>query len=78
MYLQNLQEKYNTFTQQDIKHRILNFFLKIVENTNWAGAVLVVIVCSLDLQLPMQLLPITTKVVNSNPAQVRCTRYNIM
>ena len=25
-----------------------------------------------------QLVPITTKVVSSNPIQVRCTRYNIM
>jgi hypothetical protein len=31
-----------------------------------------------DLQLPVQLVPITTKVVSSNPAQVRCTRYNII
>jgi hypothetical protein len=32
----------------------------------------------LDLQLPMQSVPITTNVVSSNPVQVRCTRYNIM
>jgi len=32
----------------------------------------------LDLQLPVQSVPITTKVVSSNPVQVRCTRYNIM
>ena len=36
------------------------------------------IVWPLDLQLPMQLVPITTKVVSSNLAQVRCTQYNIM
>ena len=41
-------------------------------------AVVVVIICSLDLQLPMQSVPITTNVVNSNPAQARCNRYNIM
>ena len=40
-------------------------------------AVVVVIVCSLDLQLPMQSVPITTNVVTSNPAQARCNRYNI-
>ena len=33
---------------------------------------------SMDLQLPMQSVPITTNVVNSNPAQAGCTRYNIM
>jgi len=32
----------------------------------------------LDLQLPVQSVPITTKVVNFNPAQARCTRYNII
>ena len=32
----------------------------------------------LNLQLHMQLVPITTKVVSSDPAQARCTRYNIM
>jgi hypothetical protein len=31
-----------------------------------------------DLQLPVQYVPITTKVVSSNPTQARCTRYNIM
>ena len=30
------------------------------------------------IQLPMQSVPITTKVVGFNPAQARCTRYNIM
>ena len=28
--------------------------------------------------VPMQSVPITTKVVSSTPVQVRCTRYNIM
>ena len=32
----------------------------------------------LDVQLPMQSVPITTKVVSSNPSRARCTRYNIM
>jgi len=32
----------------------------------------------LDLQLPVQSMPITTEVVGSNPGQARCTRYNIM
>ena len=41
------------------------------------GAV-VVIVWLLDLQLPIQSLPITTNVVSSNPVQARCNRYNIM
>ena len=29
-------------------------------------------------KLPVQLVPITTNVVRSNPIQARCTRYNIM
>ena len=28
--------------------------------------------------LPMKSVPITTNVMSSNPAQARCTRYNIM
>ena len=40
---------------------------------------MVVIVWQLDLQLPMQSVPITTNhVVSSNPTQARCARYNIM
>jgi hypothetical protein len=35
------------------------------------------IICYLDLQLPMQSVPITSNVVSSNPAQAGCTRYNI-
>jgi len=42
------------------------------------GAVVVVIVWLLDLQLPLESVPITTNVVSSNHAQTRCTRYNIM
>ena len=45
------------------------------------GAVVVVIVwyiILLALELSMQSVPITTNVVSSNPAQARCTRYNIM
>ena len=41
------------------------------------GAVVAVIVWLLDLQLPVQSVHITTKVVSVNPAQARCTRYNI-
>jgi hypothetical protein len=41
-------------------------------------AVVFMIVWYLDLQLPMQSVPITTEVVSSNPAQMRCTQYNIM
>ena len=39
---------------------------------------MVMIVWQLDLQLPMQSVPITTEVVSLNLTQVRCTRYNIM
>ena len=38
----------------------------------------VVMVWQLDVLLPMQLVPITTNIVSSNPAQARCTRYHIM
>jgi hypothetical protein len=41
-------------------------------------AVVVVIIWLLDLQLPVQSVPITTNVVSLNPAQTKCTRYNIM
>ena len=44
----------------------------------YSQAFVVVIVWWLDLQLHMQLLSITTKVVSSNPTPVGCTRYNIM
>ena len=40
--------------------------------------VVVVIVWLLDLQLPMQSVFITTKVVSSNPAKARCIRYKFM
>jgi hypothetical protein len=36
------------------------------------------VVTVMDLQLPMPSVPITTGFVSSNPAQARCTRYNIM
>ena len=42
------------------------------------GVIVVVIVWYLDLQLPMQSVPMTTNVVSSNPAQTRYTRNNIM
>jgi len=32
----------------------------------------------LNLQLPVQSVPITTNIVSSNPAQARCIWYNIM
>ena len=40
----------------------------------YSGVVVVEIVWSLDLQLPVQSVFITTSVVSSNPAQARCTR----
>ena len=44
--------------------------------SNQKGAV--VVMKSLDLQLPVQSVAITTNVVSSNPAQTRCVRYRIM
>ena len=37
-----------------------------------------VVCCQFDLQLPIQSVPITTKVVSLNPLMSRCIRYNIM
>ena len=51
----------------------LNKLLKIEMFSMIRGAVMVVIIWYLDLQLPMQSVPITTKVVSSNPAQAKCT-----
>jgi len=48
----------------------------MIMTTNQQGPV--VFVWYLDFQLPMQSVPITIAVVSSNPAQERCTRYNIM
>jgi hypothetical protein len=45
-------------------------------NTNFIGAILAVIAWLLDLQLPMQSVPITTDVVSSNLDQDDV--YNIM
>ena len=42
------------------------------------GALMVVMVWLLDLQLPVQSVPITTKVVSWNSALARCTRNNII
>jgi len=49
---------------------------EVVSSNKIAGTI--VVVWYLDLQLHMQSVHITTKVVSSNPARVRCTRYNIM
>ena len=42
------------------------------------GIVVVVIAWLLDLQLPVQSVHTTNKVVSSNPAEARCTQCNIM
>ena len=64
-----------------LAHVYLFIPIKIEEvtlTTTTLQAAVVMIVWQLDFQLHVQLVPITTKVVSSNPAQVRCTRYNIM
>ena len=53
-------------------------FVLILDFLPQQGAIVVVIIWLLDLYLPMQSVPITTNVLSSNPAQARCTRYNIM
>jgi hypothetical protein len=52
--------------------------LCVNQTQTFMGAVMVVTIWYLDIQLPVQSLPITTNVVNLNPANGRCTRYNIM
>ena len=49
-----------------------------INSLNILETVVVVIVCYLDLQLPVQSVPITTNVASSNSCQLRCTWYNIM
>ena len=53
------------------------------QNTLWfillmCWVVVVVVVWLLNLQLPMQSVPVTNEVEKSNLTQARCTRYNIM
>ena len=58
---------------------MLLIFLMNKENPlKTQGVIVVVIVWQLDLQLPMQSVPITTKVLSWNPAQARFTRYIII
>jgi hypothetical protein len=40
--------------------------------------VMIMIIWYLDLQQPLQSVPIATEVVRLNPAHERCTGYNIM
>ena len=63
---------YTTFTSQ--WEVIINSWCWYVYNITLRG---IMIICYLDLQLPMQSVPITSNVVSLNPAQARCTRYNI-
>ena len=56
--------------------RFFSFVLRCYPS--FCTAVMVVMVWWLDFQLPMQSMPITTNVVSLNPAQAKCTRYNIM
>ena len=55
-----------------------NHFNEQVNPLKTQGASVVVIVMQLDLQLPMQSVPITTEVLSSNPAQARFNRYIII
>ena len=65
-------------TEQQRKCRKGEFdCLQIPDFLKEIGDIVVVIVWKLDLQLHMQSLPITTNVMSSNPAQARCTRYNM-
>ena len=56
----------------------LKFIWMLVPDKVKRGAVVVVIVCQLDLQLPLQSVSINTKVMSLNPADEWCTQYNAM
>ena len=58
-YIQIVKEGYFLFL-------ISVYILYIIELAIVLGAVVVVIICQLDLQLPVESEPITTKVVSSN------------
>ena len=82
VYLQNISIYYYFFYYSaSISHLVIAIGANVII---WAIPVsnvliiMVVIVWWLDLQLPMQSVPITTNVVSLNPAQARCTRFNIM
>jgi len=49
----------------------MHLFQTLFRQSNICGAVVVVIVCKLDLQLPVQAVPITSKVVSSNTVHGR-------
>ena len=51
---------------------IINLFSLVPTSTTTMGVVVAMIVWWLAFQLPVQSVPITTKVVSLNPAQVRC------
>jgi predicted GNAT superfamily acetyltransferase len=62
-----------------MKNQEVSYCAYISSNFNFGlGTIVVVIVWELDLQLPVQSVPITINVVSSNPIQVRCTRHSIM
>ena len=64
----------NTYLDQSIIYLLSG----IVHFISGVGAVIVEIIWQLDLQLPVQSVPITTKIVSSkNLFMVRCTRHNI-
>jgi hypothetical protein len=50
-----------------LKYSKLLCYKIIRKSVSWIGAVVVMIIWWLDLQLPMQSVPITTKIVSSNP-----------
>ena len=65
---QEIKRQHNRLSQDHSKARfllpVLQFFLN---HSKFSGAVMVLIIWQLDLQLPVQAVPITTKVGNSNP-----------
>ena len=71
-------QKHPFIQKNDFLRTLTISYICNVTSTYLYGAVVVMIVWLLDLQLPMQLVPITTNVMSSNPAQKNCTRNNIM
>jgi hypothetical protein len=72
-YIKN-QYRFNemVFPKRTNLEFIINLFSLVSTSTTTMGVVVAMIVWWLAFQLPVQSVPITTKVVSSNPAQVRC------
>jgi hypothetical protein len=67
---------------QHLVDQILVIWRQVDNVSKWNHVSTSALLCqwasTMKITLPMQSVPITTDVVSSNPAQTRCTLYNIM